>query len=143
MTALRFGGRLAAVLLRILPMAAQSVPSRAATGRTLLTVPVTGRGTWDDPKRPAFVKEAGVAFQFTLSDDGTMAIVEASPRTLAELRRLTDLVAKEPRAKLFLSGKDNGADVLNECKRLKKDFDPEVFGKPGFAVKPRSSEAAQ
>ena len=37
---------------------------------------MVGAGTWADPKRPAFVREAGVPFRYQVSDDGTMALVE-------------------------------------------------------------------
>ena len=42
--------------------------------KTFLAVPMVGAGTWEDPKRPAFMKESGVSFRYQVSDDGTMAL---------------------------------------------------------------------
>ncbi len=102
-----------------------------AQGKALLTVPMIGTGKWDDPKRPALVREAGVPFQFQISDDGQTAIVQVSPRNLAEVATLDDLVKKEPRAKLYRAEKDSQADVVAALKALKKDFDGASFTHPG------------
>lgn len=102
-----------------------------ARGKALLTVPMVGTGKWDDPKRPALVREAGVPFQFQLSDDGQTAIVQVSPRNLGEMTRLDDLVKKEPRARIYRPEKDSQADVVAAMKALKKDFDGAMFTHPG------------
>lgn len=96
-------------------------------GKTVLTVPMVGAGTWEDPKRPAFVRETGVPFRYQVSDDGATAIVEAMPRTLAESAKLDDLVKKEPRARLYRPEKDKQSDVLIELKKQKRDFDNSAF----------------
>ena len=96
-------------------------------GKTLLTVPMVGAGTWEDPKRPAFVRETGVPFRYQVSDDGLTAIVEAMPRTLAESAKLDDLAKKEPRARLYRPEKDKQSDVLIELKKQKRDFDESAF----------------
>ena len=98
-------------------------------GKTFLALPMIGSGTWEDPRRPAFLRESGVSFRYDLSDDGTMALVEASPRNIAEMAKLSSLVRTDSRAKLFIPGKDKKADVESEFKKLKKDFNPESFGK--------------
>jgi len=45
-------------------MAAFAQPSRVGGSgeRYLIVVPMVGAGTFEDPKRPAFLREAGVAF---------------------------------------------------------------------------------
>jgi len=55
--------------------------------------------------------------------------VEASPRNLAELRRLVTRTRADGRTKVFRPEKDKLSDVIAEFKKLKKDFDPEDFGK--------------
>jgi hypothetical protein len=113
---------------------AQSAKIGGHDAKTLLAVPMIGSGTWEDPKRPAFVRESGVPFRYELSDDGKMALVEASPRNLAEMAKLSGLIKTDARSKLFLPGKDKKADVEAEFKKLKKDFNAESFGKPGPAL---------
>ena len=99
--------------------------------KAFLTLPVVGSGTWADPKRPAFVKESGVPFRYTLSDDGTMAIVVVAPRNRAEMAKLESLAKNEPRAKVFRPERDKQSDVIAAFKALKKDFDPATFTRPG------------
>lgn len=112
-----------------------------AAPKALLVVPMTGAGTWEDPKRPAIVGESGAPFRYQVSDDGTMALVEASPRTIAEAETLTELTGKESRAKLFRPEKDRAADVATEFRKWKKDFDPTMFtGFPGAGKKPVAAE---
>ena len=110
-------------------LSAQNARIGEGGAKTMLAVPMVGTGTWEDPKRPAFVRESGVPFRFQVSDDGTMALVEASPRNLAEAAKLDGFVKNDARTKIFKSGKDKKADVEAEFKRLKKDFDPESFGR--------------
>jgi hypothetical protein len=114
--------------LLFVTLSAQSVRMGIGTGKVLLVTPMVGVGTMEDPKRPAFVRESGVPFRYQLSDDGTMALVEAMPRNLAESARLESLVKNDARAKIFRPEKDKKSDIEAEFKRLKKDFDPESFG---------------
>ncbi|MBI2685177.1 MAG: hypothetical protein HYX27_02595 [Acidobacteria bacterium] len=110
-----------------------SQPARigGAGQKAFLQAPVVGSGSWEDPKRPAFVKESGVPFRFQLSDDGKMAIVEVTPRNLAEMAKLESLAKNEPRARIFHPGRDKQSDVIAAFKALKKDFDPATFTRPG------------
>ncbi|HEU0122425.1 MAG TPA: hypothetical protein VFQ91_17980 [Bryobacteraceae bacterium] len=109
--------------------------SGSAGTKAFLTVPMVGSGTWDDPKRPALVKESGVPFRFQISDDGRTAIVEVSPRTIAEMSRLEQLAEKEANVKIFRPEKDKGSDVVSAFKQLKKDFSADAFGPAGPPVK--------
>jgi hypothetical protein len=104
--------------------------------KALLTVPMIGAGTWDDPRRPALVREAGVGFRYQVSDDGTMALVEAAPGDLAGMAKLEELAKKEPRAKVFRPERDKHADVVAAFKLLKKDFDPASFTQLGVGATP-------
>ena len=117
-------------------LSAQNVRFGEGGGKTLLAVPMVGAGTWADPKRPAFVREAGVPFRYQVSDDGTMALVEASPRNLAEMAKLAGLAKNDARAKVFRPEKDKKSDVEAEFKKLKKDFDPESFGRLAPQITP-------
>jgi hypothetical protein len=67
---------------------AQSMRVGGNGEKAWLVIPMTGSGTWADPKRPALLAETGVPFRFQLSDDGTMGPVELSPRNAAEFRRV-------------------------------------------------------
>ena len=81
-------------------LSAQNARIGESGAKTMLAVPMVGTGTWADPKRPAFVRESGVPFRFQVSDDGTMALVEASPRNLAEAAKLDAFVKNDPRSLL-------------------------------------------
>ena len=120
----------------LMTLSAQNVRFGEGSGKTLLAVPMVGAGTWADPKRPAFVREAGVPFRYQVSDDGTMALVEASPRNLAEMAKLAGLAKNDARAKVFRPEKDKKSDVEAEFKKLKKDFDPESFGRLAPQITP-------
>ncbi len=109
-------------------LSGQNIRVGRAGQKALLAVPMVGTGTWADPKRPAFVRESGAPFRFQVSDDGTMALVEASPRNLAEMAKLEEFVGKDARSVLFRPDKHPVSLVIAEFKKLKKDFDPESFG---------------
>src|SRR5947209_8124131 len=103
--------------------------------RILCVVPMTGTGTWDDPKRPMFAPKpseidpanrAGIlGWQWLPTDDGTMAIVEfvgGSPAALAHIKG-----GKLPGVQVFERGKHRRDDVERELKKLKKDFSLDEF----------------
>src|SRR5713226_5098147 len=64
----------------------QRVDSRNTYSRLLCVVPMVGKGTWSDPKRPMYAPLPGAApstsrsgilgFVHQLSDDGQVALVE-------------------------------------------------------------------
>jgi hypothetical protein len=111
-------------------VSALAQPGVVAAGgeRVLVTVPMVGSGTWNDPKRPAMLREARVPFRFVLSDDGNTAIVLAAPRGPLETKTLEERLRDEPRAKVFRPAKDREADVVTEVRKLKKDFDLSELG---------------
>lgn len=110
--------------------------------RGLITVPMIGSGTWEDPKRPAYVTEARIPFQYQLSDDGATALVLVSGENAAELSKLEKSLKTDTRVRVFLPGRDKKADMVNELKKLKKDFDPDSFAEP-IPVAPQQPGAAK
>ncbi|MFN0106639.1 MAG: fibronectin type III domain-containing protein [Bryobacteraceae bacterium] len=75
------------------------------------------------------LREAGVEFRFEVSDDGATAIAEVSPRGPLELKKLESQLKTDARAKVFRPSKDKQTDVQDEIRKIKKDFDIELFGK--------------
>ena len=99
--------------------------------RVIAVVPLTGAGTYADPKRPLFTPRPGenapdiVSFRYELSDDGKFAIVELTARNTRALQPL--LVANSPDVKVFRKGKDKKDDIERELKKVKKDLDLASF----------------
>ena len=117
-------------------LSAQPVRVGGNGEKALIVVPMVGAGTFADPKRPAFVREAGMAFRFQVSDDGASAIVEVSPRGPLDLAKLEERLKTDARTKVFRPGKDRASDVLVELRKVKKDFDIDSFGKAGATLTP-------
>ncbi len=91
-------------LLAILSLMALSAQSARVGGngeRFLLLVPMVGAGTFADPKRPAYLREAGDGFRYQLSEDGATAIAEVSPRGPLEMVRLEERMKGDSRVKVF------------------------------------------
>ncbi len=123
-------------VLSLMAVSAQSARIGGNGERFLVLVPMVGAGTFEDPKRPAFLREAGVAFRYQLSDDGATAIAEVSPRGPLEMVKLEERLKTDSRAKVFKPHKDKAADVVTEVKKVKKDFDLDSFGKHGAGATP-------
>lgn len=111
---------------------AAAQPARMGGGgeQALVTVPMVGKGTWKDPRRPAFVAEAGIAYRYQVSDDGSTALVELAPGSVGELARLEAQLKTEPRARLFRSNTHKLDEITAEMRKFKRDFDPEPVAKP-------------
>ena len=118
-------------VLSLVALYAQSARVGGNGERFLVLVPMVGAGTFQDPKRPAFLREAGVAFRYQLSDDGATAIAEVSPRGPLEMVRLEERMKGDSRVKVFKPHKDKAVDVVAEVKKVKKDFDLDSFAKHG------------
>jgi hypothetical protein len=123
-------------LLIAFPLLAQHrVDPKNMYERLLCIVPMTGKGTWNDPRRPMFAPGPGgmkaddrsgiIAWHFEPSDDGNFAIVEfiAVEKKAFE----TVLAANAPASKVFERGKGKRADVEREFKKFRKDFDFDRF----------------
>jgi hypothetical protein len=95
--------------------------------RMLAVVPLTGTGTYADPKRPLFAPsstreggESGIlSYEWAPSDDGQYAIVEFVAKDRSALTK----IASDARVlKAFEKGKVKKDDVEKELKRYRKDF---------------------
>ena len=104
--------------------------------KTLVIVPMTGAGTWADPRRPALPPDIGAAFRYVLSDDGNSAVVELSGGTPPQRQKLEAELTRDARVQVFRPSKDKKNDVEIEIRKIKKDFDISAFGK-GPAANPR------
>jgi hypothetical protein len=107
--------------------------------RAIVLSPLTGRGTYDDPLRPAVIparlkrdeKERAEAkgadvilgYAWMPADDGKTAIVEIVVRdaeAMAEFRRSLAGVAQ---SRVFERAKDSPGLIDTEVKKVKRDFD--------------------
>lgn len=105
--------------------------------RVYAAVPMTGQGTWGDPRRPMFAPVASqmksgdrsgvIAFHYVLSDDGKTALVEFVFQDRAALRPVVSSLSVQPSVKTFDRAKDSGAAIEAAFKAFKKDFDLSAF----------------
>lgn len=117
--------------------AQQRVDARNLYERVICIVPMVGRGTYEDPKRPLFApvamgdeeKAAGrgiVSFSYQLSDDGKFAVMEMVARDRREFWPV--LGGSRPDVKVFERGRSDPAVVEAEIRKYLKDFDLSRFG---------------
>ena len=114
--------------------AQQKVDTRHTYERLYCVVPIIGKGTLEDPKRPMFApaplsmkpgSRTGIlAYQFETSDDGKMALVEF----VAADRAAFAPILADRSVKAFRKGEHKTADVETEFKQHKKNFSFEHFG---------------
>jgi len=100
-------------------------------------VPVTGKGTWEDPRRPDLPRELSGNYQWVPSDDGRWAIVEIGEGTGSEavveaLQRLSKENASAG-VRLFRPGVHSKALVEAEVRRLRSGFSLEKLSVPAAA----------
>ena len=115
-------------------LAQQKVNARHTHERLYCVVPIIGKGTLEDPKRPMYApaplsmkpgSRTGIlAYQFETSDDGTMALVEF----VAADRAAFAPILADRTVKAFRKGKDKTVDVETEFKLHKKNFSFERSG---------------
>src|SRR5438132_1096954 len=96
--------------------------------RVIAVVPLIGKGTLTDPKRPMYapapheinpVSRTGIiGFKHVVSDDGHFALVEFTARTRAGLQPILN----DRSIQSFLKGRDKRQDMEIVLKRFKKDF---------------------
>jgi hypothetical protein len=120
----------------ILPLvSADRVDLRQTHERILCVVPMTGAGTWADPRRPLFApariqaataRDGIIGFTFITSDDGRFALVEFVARNRAAFRDI--LNDRRAEVKVFEKGRHKASDIEQEFRRFKKDFDLKSFG---------------
>ena len=126
----------AALFLSVTALSAQqAVDTSHLYHRVLARVPMVGKGTFEDPKRPMFAPAPGdvkpgdrsgiIAYQFQMSDDGQTALVEFVAADKVALQTL--LSSKDVRVKTFEVGKDSRAAIESDFKSLKRDFSLDSF----------------
>ena len=113
--------------------AQRRVDPRNTYERIICVVPVVGKGTRQDPKRPQYapwppsaVKQANGIIGFTqqISDDGTHALVEFVARD----RSAFQAILADKSVTVLDRKKDQKDDIEKELKKYKHDFDISKFG---------------
>ena len=112
----------------------RSVDPRNLHERLLCVVPMTGAGTWADPKRPLYAPSPAqmsptsrtgiIGYTHVLSDDGQSALVEFVARDPSAF----DHILADKRITTFRKGKDKREDIEAEFRKHKKDFSFDHFG---------------
>jgi hypothetical protein len=127
----------ALAVLLLLPPGAGFAQQRVAPAnryeRVIAVVPLVGRGTRSDPKRPLYApapreinavsRNGIIGFTYLTSDDGHFALVEFTALTRAGLAP----ILADKSIQTFLKGKDKRQDIDVVLKRFKKDFDWDKF----------------
>jgi hypothetical protein len=99
----------------------------------ITVVPFTGKGTYNDPKRPMYLpsthasatSRAGIlGYTFVPSDDGKSAIVEFAA---ADMGAFTPIYA-DASLKIFQKGKDHKATIEAFMQKYRKGFTLDKFG---------------
>lgn len=136
-------GRVMVGLLVVMAVAwpQRRVDSKNTYERVICVVPMVGRGTLDDPRRPMYApvppsqpptkarpaaapRNAILAYSQQVSDDGRFALVEF----VAADRAAFQAILSDNKIVAFEKGKASKADIEKEFKKYKKDFDFEKFG---------------
>lgn len=122
-------------------VAQHRVDPAAMYARVYVIVPMTGSGTWDDPKRPMFapvpqqmtpgVRTGILAFNHVESDDGNFALMEIVAANRQELAKITAQInsqlAGTPGFQLFERSTTSIATVQAAFQALKQGFDITKF----------------
>ena len=120
----------------------RSVDPRNLYERLYCVVPMIGKGTWTDPKRPMYAplpaqmnpasRTGIIGFTHVLSDDGQFALVEFVARDAKAFDHiLADINANinvNVNVKSFRKGQDKREDIEAEFRKHKKDFSFDHFG---------------
>ncbi len=115
--------------------AQHKVDARQMYERLLCVVPMVGKGTLDDPKRPMYApipsklsaatRSGIIAFSHVISDDGKYALAEFVARDRSAFAPIISdiaLASADINIKTFERGKTKQADIEAEFKKHKKDF---------------------
>lgn len=112
------------------------VDARNRYERVQAVVPLVGKGTFDDPKRPMYAPSPAelrlatttgkgiIGFTHVMSDDGKLALVEYVARDRAAFQP----ILADPTIKAFLKGRNRREDVEAEFLLHKKNFNFALFG---------------
>jgi len=128
------------LVLAAVVSAQRRVDPRNTYNRVICVVPMVGKGTPDDPRRPQYApwpppnsppspaqaqsRTTIIAFSHQVSDDGKYALVEFVARD----RSAFQAILSDKQIKVFEKGKDKKDDIEKELKKYKKDFNLEKFG---------------
>ncbi len=131
------------LLIPALSKAQYRVDPRNQHERVYAIVPMVGKGTADDPRRPAHLPltprglldfSSGIlGFTMQLSDDGKLALVEFVARDRSAFAAL--LADKTPGVKAFEKGKVKKDDIEAEFKKVKKSVAESNISKDTLAAK--------
>jgi hypothetical protein len=98
--------------------------------RVLCVVPVVGKGTMDDPRRPLFAnlpvrkgpptRDGILAFSWIPSDDGKFALVEFVARNRVAFQAVA--TANRPDVRVFHKGRNSRAEIETEFRRYRQSF---------------------
>ncbi|NMB75170.1 MAG: hypothetical protein GYA21_08575 [Myxococcales bacterium] len=117
------------VLSSALMMAQRKVNLHNMYERVICVVPMVGKGTADDPRRPMFAPLPGkegpradgiMAWSFVLSDDGNMAVVEFVARDRSAFKEILNAGRADVRS--FRKGHDQRDDIEQEFRKHRKNF---------------------
>lgn len=111
--------------------AQRRVDPRYTYNRVICVVPLVGKGTAADPKRPEYAPWPAsqdpngiIAFYFVPTDDGKSAVVEFVARNRAALQPILN----DRSVKLFEKGRASKSDIESALKLFRKDFDLDKYG---------------
>src|SRR5215472_16729250 len=106
--------------------AQRRVDPRNTYNRVIAVVPIVGKGTPADPKRPQYAPWPAsqdpngiIAFFYQPTDDGKRAVVEFIARNRAALQAILN----DRTVQVFEKGRAKKADVEGALKLVRKDFD--------------------
>ncbi|NWF85149.1 MAG: hypothetical protein HXY18_15130 [Bryobacteraceae bacterium] len=109
--------------------------ARHNSGEVVLVVcPLAGKGTADDPIRPAIVAALKrvmpgqpIEYRWIPSDDGKLAVVEIRTASLELVAEGGRIAAAAASTKYFERGKQSREEVLSEIRKVRRDFQFERF----------------
>ena len=121
------------LVLTALLCAQHRVDPRNTYNRAICIVPIVGKGTPDDPKRPQYApwppnppqsRTGIIAYSLLASDDRAFALVEF----VSADRSAFQAILADKQLKVFEKGKDKKDDIEKELKKYRKDFDLSLLG---------------
>lgn len=144
----RVSGLIIAILELVGPLSGQQpVPLDQRYERIYCVVPIVGKGTWEDPKRPMFapsrleraaqrLAERGttepgkplariLGYRYQVSDDGRFALVEFRANHALAFDEI--MAHRSPDVKIFRIGAAKRQEIEGEFRRHKRDFDWDSF----------------
>jgi len=120
------------LVLAAVVWAQRRVDPRNTYNRVICVVPIIGKGTPADPRRPQYAPwppaqdETGIiAFSYQPSDDGRLALVEFVARDRAAFQAIFN---DKSIGAIFEKGRHPKDDIEKELRKYKKDFDVDKFG---------------